>query len=177
MNRSAILIFSCLIAALALSGCDRYLNTPQCGEKSSAEAFPNNMVMDDKGSVLDTDTGLRWYRCSAGMRFANGQCIGDAIKLSQQDATEYAKEFSARANQDWRLPTAGEMQTITLSGCLNPILHPQIFPGVLIDNYWTSSINTGMPSLGCTYYTFNGNFICRELRSQPRPFLLVLDKP
>lgn len=176
MTRKTILLIGCVFALLGLSACDRYINTPQCSEMVGDEPLPKNFVLDDKGSVLDTETGLRWYRCTAGMRFSNGQCIGDAIKLSQEDATAYAAEFSSRANQAWRLPTSKEMQSITLSGCLNPVLHPVVFPGVLVDNYWTSSSNASMLGMGCTFYTFNGNGICRELRSQARPFLLVLEK-
>ena len=163
-----------LVVVLAAAGCDRYVHTPQCSELLEQQGFPQHLQADGKGSVLDTETGLRWYRCSAGQRFSNGQCIGDPIKLSQLDAKAYAQEFSARANQDWRLPSVSEMRTLRISGCLNPAINTEVFPGILIDNYWTGSTNVSNPGMGCTMYTFNGNAHCREVLTQPRPFLLVL---
>lgn len=171
--RIATVFFSLLL----LSGCDRYINTPQCSEMLRDTPFPEHMSADSIGSVLDKESGLRWYRCSAGQRYSKGQCIGDAIQLSQADAIAWAKEFSTRANQDWRLPTVNEMNTIALSGCLNPILHTEVFPGVLVENYWTSSVSPTMPGLGCIFYTFNGNSHCRHAQSESKPFLLVLGKP
>ena len=163
-----------LVVVLAAAGCDRYVHTPQCSELLERQEFPEHLRADAKGSVLDTETGLRWYRCSAGQRFSNGQCIGEPIKLGQIDAKAYAKEFSARANQDWRLPSVSEMRSLRLSGCLNPAINTEVFPGILIDNYWTGSTNVSNPGMGCTMYTFNGNAHCREVLTQPRPFLLVL---
>lgn len=168
---------SALSALCLLTACDRYVHTPQCSELIDQQPFPQHMRADSKGSVLDTNTGLRWYRCSAGQRFSNGQCVGEAIKLGQADALAYAQEFSARANQAWRVPSAKEMKSITLSGCLNPAIHTEVFPGILVDNYWTSSSSINNPGMGCTLYTFNGNQTCREVLTQPRPFLLVLSEP
>lgn len=165
------------LGLLVMAGCDRYVNTPQCSEMLRDTPFPEHMAADSIGSVLDKETGLRWYRCSAGQRYSKGQCIGDVIQLSQADAIAWAKEFSARANQDWRLPTVSEMKSLTVSGCLNPILHTAVFPGVLIENYWTSSVSPTMPGLGCIFYTFNGNSHCRHAKSETKPFLLVLEKP
>jgi hypothetical protein len=163
-----------LVACAGLLGCDRYVNTPQCSDLLRDTPFPAHMQTDTKGSVLDKESGLRWYRCSAGQRFSNGQCVGDALQLSQAEAMAYAEEFSRRANQAWRVPSVSDMQTLSLSGCLNPILHTEVFPGILVENYWTSSASATMPGMGCIFYTFNGNSHCRHARSETKPFLLVL---
>jgi len=159
---------------LGLSGCDRYFDTPQCGavfEPGQTEGFE----LDTQGSALHKASGVRWYRCSAGQRFANGQCIGEPLLLNQEDAQKYARDFSAASGRTWRLPTVDEMQSITVKHCKSPALNPNVFPSIRIDNYWTSSRSFNGPGLGCTTYTYNGNSFCKEARSIERPFLLVLE--
>lgn len=162
-----------LLLVLLLAGCQRYSSLPQCSSVLDM-GTPVAMVLDDQ-SALDTQEGLRWYRCSAGQRFSNGQCVGQAIALPRQEALDYAAEFAARAGQAWRVPSLDEMKTLKQSKCHNPAIDTRIFPGILVDNYWTSTLRRTNPSLGCTAYTFSGNTTCRELVSQERPFLLVMD--
>ena len=163
-----------MLPLLLLAGCERYSSLPQCSSVLDM-GKPVAMALDANGSALDKAEGLRWYRCSAGQRFSNGQCVGEAIALTRQDALAYAAEFAARAGQPWRVPTVGEMGTLKQSQCSNPALDTRIFPGIQITNYWTSSTSLNGPSMGCTIYTFNGNSICKEVVSQKRPFLLVMD--
>ena len=168
-----ILTLPTLVIVL-LSGCERYSSLPQCSSFLDM-AHPVTMQLDEQGSAVDKAEGLRWYRCSAGQRFSNNQCVGEAIALPRQEALAYAAEFAARAGQAWRLPTVGEMATIQQNHCSNPALDTRVFPGTLITNYWTSSTSLNGPSMGCTVYTFNGNSICKEVVSQKRPFMLVMD--
>lgn len=163
-----------LLAVLFLAGCDRYTELPVCGayfQTARTEGFE----LDAQGSALHKASGLRWYRCSAGQRFANGQCVGDALLLNQEDAQKYARDFSASSGRSWRLPTIQEMNSIREDRCVNPALNPHVFPAIRVDNYWTSSRSLNGPGLGCTTYTYNGNSFCKEARSIERPFLLVLE--
>lgn len=163
-----------LLPVWLLAGCERYSSLPQCSSVLDM-GTPVAMLLDEQGSALDTQKGLRWYRCSAGQRFSNEQCVGQAIELPRQQALDYAAEFAARAGQPWRVPSLAEMKTLKQSRCHNPAIDTRIFPSILVANYWTSSISRTSPSMGCTTYTFNGNTICKELVSQERPFLLVMD--
>lgn len=172
-NRLSALLMTALLV-WGLTGCERYFDTPQCGawfEPGQTDGFE----LDAQGSALHKASGVRWYRCSAGQRFANGQCIGEPLLLSQEDAQKYAQDFSATSGRTWRLPTIDEMQAIRETRCKNPALNPHVFPAVRIDNYWTSTRSFNGPGLGCTTYTYNGNAFCREARSIERPFLLVLE--
>lgn len=163
-----------LLPVLLLAGCERYSSLPQCSSVLDL-GTPVAMALDAQGSALDMNEGLRWYRCSAGQRFSNEQCVGEAIELPRQEALDYAAEFAARAGQPWRVPTLDEMKTLKQSQCHNPAIDTRIFPSILVTNYWTSTLRRTNPSLGCTAYTFNGNTTCRELVRQERPFLLVMD--
>ena len=162
------------VLATGLTGCDRYFDTPQCGavlEPGQTGGFE----LDTQGSALHKASGVRWYRCSAGQRFANGQCIGEPLLLNQDDAQKYARDFSAASGRTWRLPTIDEMQSIREKDCKSPALNTNVFPSIRIDNYWTSTRSFNGPGLGCTTYTYNGNSFCKEARNIERPFLLVLE--
>lgn len=157
-----------------LAGCERYSSLPQCSSVLDT-GHPLAMQLEANGSALDKTEGLRWFRCSAGQRFSNDQCVGEAIELPRQEALAYAAEFAARAGQPWRVPTVSEMATLRQDHCTNPAVDTRIFPSIQITNYWTSSTSLNGPSMGCTTYTFNGNSICKEVLTQKRPFMLVMD--
>ena len=165
-----------LLPALLLTSCERYSSQPQCSSFLDS-GHPVQLKLDASGSAVDKAKGLRWYRCSAGQRFSNDQCVGEAINLSRQEALDYAAEFAARAGQAWRIPSVGEMSTLKQSHCTNPAMDTRVFKGVQINNYWTSSTSLNGPGMGCTVYTFNGNSICKEVVSQKLPFMLVMDLP
>lgn len=168
-----ILTTSTLLTML-LTGCERYSSLPQCSSFLDT-GHPVSLQLEANGSALDKQEGLRWYRCSAGQRFSNEQCVGEAIALTRQEALAYAAEFAARAGQAWRVPTVGEMSTLKQNHCNNPAMDTRVFSGTQITNYWTSSTSLNGPGMGCTFYTFNGNSICKEVLSQKRPFMLVMD--
>ena len=163
-----------LTPLLMLAACERYSSLPQCSSVLDM-GTPVRLQLDAQGSALDKAEGLRWYRCSAGQRFSNEQCVGQAIELTRAEALAYAAEFAARAGQAWRVPTVGEMNTLKQDQCHNPALDTRVFLGTQITNYWTSSTSMTGPSMGCTVYTFNGHSICKEPVSQKRPFMLVMD--
>lgn len=162
------------VLCLGLAGCDRYGQLPQC----SSHFQPGEMgrfVIEASGSVYDPYNSTRWYRCNAGERFADGQCLGEAARLGLADATRYAEEFSAASGRTWRLPSQKEMTSLRQTACVNPAVNTQVFPGVQVENYWTSSKSPNGPGLGCTTYTYSGNAFCRETVDSPRLFMLVLD--
>jgi hypothetical protein len=161
------------LAGGLLTGCDRYSTPPRC-EEHFARGDMGRFQPDSPGIAMDPRNGLRWYRCNAGERFANGQCIGEPLKLSLADTQRYIEEFATMTNRKWRLPTLDEMGTLIEKSCGNPALNPTAFPGAMSDNYWTS--NAGRSArLGCTVFTFNGNSYCREDADNRRPFMLVLE--
>lgn len=159
-----------------LSGCDRYVEPIQCGQYFEAGDF-SGWQMEANGTALDPNSGLRWYRCNAGERFANNQCMGDTLRLDLADARAYVTEVAAASGQPWRLPTLRELGTLTQTTCNNPAINPQIFPSVLVEQYWAGDTSPNGPRLGCTYYTYSGNAYCRASAEDRWPFWMVLDKP
>jgi len=77
----------------------------------------------------DPRTGLEWQRESPG-------------EMSWYEAREYAKSLSLNGRNDWRVPTASELETLLdrsiLYGHLRPIMREDIpFRDTL--SYWTST--------------------------------------
>jgi hypothetical protein len=172
MNHRTLLLAPALL--LLLAGCDRYAELPRCGAYFS-EGDNGSFVLENDGTARDTQTGTRWYRCNAGQRFSAGQCLGNPMESTLADAQVYAKEFSEASGKVWRLPTLREMGSLKQTTCQNPSINTQVFPGVLVNSYWTSSSSPNGPGLGCSHYTFSGNSFCREHIGNARPFMLVLD--
>jgi hypothetical protein len=164
-------VVTCLLALGILAGCDRHTMPPRCDEHF-ARGDMGRFLADSPGIALDPRNGVRWYRCNAGERFANGQCIGEPLKLSLPDTKRYIEEFSTMTGRKWRLPTMDEMGALIEKSCTNPAINPNAFPGAVADNYWTSDAARST-KLGCTIFTFNGNSYCREDAENRRPFMLV----
>lgn len=165
-----------LAAVLALTGCDRYIQRPQCGTHIQPGDL-GNWTLGEAGTARQSGTKLVWYRCNAGERFAGGQCIGEAMMLTLDDAKAYVAEVAAASGKPWRLPTRSEMADLREEACINPAVNPQVFPSIMVDHYWAADRSPNGPRHGCSFYTFNGNSFCRESIRQKRPFWIVLDQP
>ena len=78
---------------------------------------------------LDTKTGLEWQCESAG-------------EMTWSDAMEYAQSLSLNGKEDWRLPTALELETLldrsALHDTLRPVMREEVpFRDTL--SYWSST--------------------------------------
>jgi formylglycine-generating enzyme required for sulfatase activity len=78
---------------------------------------------------LDPKTGLEWQRESAG-------------EMSWNEALEYAQSLSLNGKENWRLPTAPELETLldrsTLHDTLRPVVRKEVpFRDTL--SYWSST--------------------------------------
>ena len=163
-----------LTALLALAGCERYFQRPQCGTLIQPGDL-GSWQLGDAGTAQRKASGLIWYRCNAGERFVGGQCLGEALTLSLDDAKAYVAEVAAASGKPWRIPTRSEMSDLREDACINPAVNPQVFPSIMVDHYWASD-RSPSHSLGCSFYTFNGHSFCREASRQQRPFWMVLDQ-
>lgn len=166
----------CLLLGLGLlSACDRYTEKVRCGDHFAAGDLGRWQV-DAQGLATDPKSGLRWFRCNAGERFENGQCLGDAHLMSKSDALAYVADFSQSSGKTWRLPTLKEMGTLTETACSNPSVNTQVFTSAKVDQYWAFDRSRHGTQLACAYYSYSGNSYCREPALNQRPFWLVLDK-
>ena len=164
-----------VLVSLGLAGCDFYATTPSCldyfepGDRSG-------FITDDNGLAKQTATDTLWYRCAAGQRFSGARCQGDPTKLAWDDAMAYAQEFAEKSGKAWRIANNEEMQSIQQSACQSPSVNPNVFKGIEVNNYWTSSETWSHDSLRCSTYLFQGTMYCRQARNTELPFLLVLDR-
>jgi alpha-tubulin suppressor-like RCC1 family protein len=103
----------------------------------------------DNGTVLDTDTGLMWYKdampAKTGMPLE--MALGFVNSLNKEEALGYS---------DWRLPKLEELYSLVAKGKSYPSLdrgHP--FEDVRPDFYWTSS--TGYNLVGYAWVVDMGS--------------------
>ena len=89
-NGCIVIVITLLISSLA--GCD--LHEPEVKCEDQIKAYDKqDFITDELGMAIDPKTGTRWFRCSGGKRFVNYRCQGEALYLSWDEATAYAKEF------------------------------------------------------------------------------------
>jgi len=179
--KNAILRSHNRISALTLCGlclfigaCDVYDADMKCADV--IEAYDKTgFITDEEGLATDIETGTRWFRCPAGKRFVNYRCKGEALYLSWDEATNYAKEFSEKSGMRWRLPTNREMKSIMRADCIAPSLNENVFLDAEVANHWTSSSSLHQDAFRCSTNTYSGRISCRQARIIQQPFLLVQD--
>jgi hypothetical protein len=164
-----------LLGVAALSGCERYSQKPQCGSFFEAGQL-QGWKLEDAGTAIHPETGLRWYRCNAGEKFQNSQCLGSPLELNFAQAKAYVAEVAAASGKPWRLPTASEVESIKQTACTNPAINSQVFPTVLVENYWVSSKGPVGRTNACVFYSFSGNVSCLESADELRPFWMVMER-
>ena len=87
--------------------------------------------------VYDPQTKLIWARCSVGMSWKDGHCIGTTGRFSFQEAQKLA-------GNGWRVPTKDELvNLIDPDRKTFPTIDEKAFPDmdVLFPWYWTSTPN------------------------------------
>jgi hypothetical protein len=168
-------VLALLGAVGLLSACERYVEKTRCADHF-LEGDLGRWQVDSQGLATDPKTGLRWFRCNAGERFQEGQCLGDAHLMTKPDALAYVADFAQSAGKAWRLPTLDEMASLKETACTNPAINTQVFPSAKVEQYWASDRSRHGAQLACAYYSFSGNSYCRESVLNQRPFWLVLDR-
>lgn len=95
------------------------------------------------GMVMDTKTRLIWQKCSMGQAYSGGACVGDAASYSWDQAisiTESANESSMLGYNDWRIPNAKELLSLSDFSCDSPSINEMVFPMTpAAGRYWSST--------------------------------------
>ena len=86
---------------------------------------------------------LEWMRCSIGMVWEYGNCGGDIVMLSVDEAQELIDNIKEHYGDDWRLPTLNELQgLVTMQEFPPKDFEPKIdqitFPTTHAGLYWSS---------------------------------------
>jgi hypothetical protein len=113
-----------------------------CNSQAVLSAPISRFKQDLQGNILDTQTGLIWKRCIAGL---SGQYCneGEPLKMSWIQALMYAERVTNNETEplvtSWRLPNVKELQSTVETQCEEPALNPFVFPNVPMENAWTST--------------------------------------
>ena len=94
--------------------------------------------------VTDGRTKLTWRRCSEGQTWTGRSCKGSPTRYDWRAALDHAKAVAADTREGWRLPNVKELISITALPKRKPAIDETLFPNTSIDNYWTSTIGTGL---------------------------------
>jgi hypothetical protein len=167
-------MISALILVLVLNSCSDYRSEEACAD-SIAKGDKGRFEVDNRGFARDTESGVTWYRCSAGQRYANFRCKGEILYLNWDEAVDYVAEFSEKSGLAWRLPTDSEMQSVTEEACVAPAVNHNAFPTIAVENHWTSSKGLHQDIFRCAVNTYSGRLSCRQPRDVAQPFMLVLE--
>ena len=109
---------------------------------------PNSRYADPgDGTVVDTQTGLMWKKCSEGMTWngTSGSCAGVATQFNWGGALDLANNVNNGSageklgHSDWRLPNAKELASLVERKCFNPAVNAGYLLGTESDYYWSSS--------------------------------------
>ena len=161
-----------LLALLFVSSCER--GQPQnCSDLIEPGDFGSfEMVLG--GIARDKDNRREWYRCSLGQRFNGSSCVGKPQLKTVEETLVIIGELNQKSGTSWRLPSLKELRSLVVEGCGNPAVNPNVFPGILVENYWASD-ESSASGFRCGMYTYLGATSCRLFNSLERPSLLVRD--
>ena len=175
-KRSHRVVLSSLLLLVLLAGCNDQRNQAECRDVYKSRVDEHDFVVFDGGVALHRPTGLTVTQCAVGQRMSNYRCRGDSLKLSWDDAMDYAAEVAEKTGEPWRLPEKGEIPKILENRCINPAANPFVFPDLEVANFWTASKGLHQDKFRCSIYTYQGRVFCRQARDIPQPFLLVKNK-
>jgi len=116
--------------ALALAGALAAPTVPAqtCNPAIRPSAPDARFIVDsNKGTVLDTKTGLIWKRCPEGRSGAHCD-LGNAVYLTWGEALRRAEASSFAGHKDWRLPNSKELESLVEVACNFPALNENVFP-------------------------------------------------
>jgi len=156
-----------------LSGCGRKL-PPDCRDILERGDYGRFQLQGSPGIARDEEYGIDWFRCSVGQRYRNDRCVGEPLFLRWETGVGTIEEMNEKSAETWRLPTLKELVSLKTEACGNPSVNINVFPGVLVENYWASD-QSPHKGFRCGMYTYSGATSCRLFDNLERPMLIVRD--
>ena len=95
----------------------------------SGATTPDSFTDNHDGTVTDNGTGLVWQKATYG-------------PLNWKEALAYCETLTLDAQDDWRLPTVKELQSLVDYSQNDPAVDSSVFPGTESDFYWHSTTRT-----------------------------------
>lgn len=100
-----------------------------------SRAGPTEPFSVTETTVADQATGLHWQRRPP------------AEPVTFQAANSYCEGLELDGEDDWRLPSMKELQTIVADTRVDPAIDPTLFPDTPSESFWSSSTWTGTTEL------------------------------
>lgn len=125
MIRNAHIHLSMLVAAIVST---QVFSAQTCNPKVRPTTPTWRFVIDvNKGTVLDTKTGLMWRRCAEGS--SGTDCAYRARSFKWDEALLIAADSTWAGYKDWRVPSLKELQSLVEYQCWAPAINSTVFPG------------------------------------------------
>ena len=174
--RSRGVIWPLGLTLILLAGCYDGRVVEKCADYFDSGDM-GRFEIKDRELAYDPSTRLYWSRCSVGQKLNQDNCVGKAVTASLPEAFAYVEEISQKSSRKWRMPTNDELSSIMETRCINPAVNTNVFPDILVDNYWTSEKSPHQMSgmFRCAGYTYQGSVSCRVYSTDELPFLIVSD--
>lgn len=103
-------------------------------------------ILNDNGTVTDTETKITWMRCALGQKWDGKTCAGNAQAYSWQEARDAVAELNSDTLGEptkWRLPYLPELASITERKCFEPRVNLTVFPATPSKAFWTGMERKG----------------------------------
>lgn len=114
-ERGIIKMLKLLVALAVISLFSPSMSTAQFFEEG-------NFVRDVRNNII-------WYRCTLGKvwDYDTDACIGEAVRLNQEELLIAIKQAEQQLGGNWRLPTRDELETLVCEQCEPPKIGKNIF--------------------------------------------------
>jgi hypothetical protein len=142
-----------ILATIGIAAISNTALAQQCSQNITKTQQSADYVQTSyANTILHKKSGYEWQRCSQGQTWTNGNCTGEAKRLTFDNAISTARSDNSNGG-GWRVPTQTELLTIIESACTNPAVNSEIFPATATQPYWTSA-----PYAGSVIYAWSVNF-------------------
>lgn len=121
---------------------------------SLADCFSKSFI--DKGHYLiDLENKVEWLKCSVGQQWDGKTCIGEAVKITHNEAKELKLKAGEELGGEWRLPEKEELISLICMECPSVKIDLNIFPNTPSGIFWSSSRNLWSPKFfwSVNFYT------------------------
>jgi hypothetical protein len=145
------------------------------GESTPTSRF----VINDNGTVTDTETQIIWMRCAMGQKWDGKSCTGKANEYSWQEARDAVAELNSDTfgePSSWRLPLVPELASIVERQCFEPRANLIVFPATPSKAFWTGMEKKGNARQAYAIDFGQGKVMPRK-KTQAGPVRLMHDGP
>ncbi|MCO6355704.1 DUF1566 domain-containing protein [Pseudoalteromonas shioyasakiensis] len=118
------------------------------------ETTPDSrFVINEDGTVSDSETGLMWQRCTFGQSYDSDTdtCEGTSQQLTWGEALRGAENATFADYTDWHVPNVKELASILEHSCVQPSINENAFLSTKLQNYWSSTSGISRTDLAWVY--------------------------